>query len=83
MIYDKNGNLVNKAAFKAGEEIGRITDCLYKRLFKQGMTVVEGRVLVQFLCGQVDVSAILELMKKQCNAQLKGKRPARQRRSKR
>jgi hypothetical protein len=79
MIYDANGNVVSKAAFKAAKEIGYITDRLYKRLFKQGMTIVEGRALVQFLHGQISVSAILELMMKQCNV----KRPARQRRSKR
>jgi hypothetical protein len=79
MIYDANGNVVNKAAFKAAKEIGYITDRLYKRLFKQGMTVVEGRALVQFLQGQVSVSAILEILTKLSNA----KRPTRQRRSKR
>jgi len=79
MIYDVNGNVVNKAAFKAAREIGHITDCLYKRLFKQGMTALEGRALIHFLQGQISISAILELMKKQCCV----KRPTRQFRSKR
>jgi hypothetical protein len=65
-IYDKNGNLANKDAFKVGEELSDATTKLYKRLLKKGMTIVEGRALSDYLKGQVDVSAIMQLMIAQC-----------------
>lgn len=73
MIYDANGNIVSRLANKAGKEIGLITDRLYQRLFKQGMTITEGRALITFLQGQVNVSAILGILKRQCRGQ-KGRR---------
>jgi len=65
MIYDKNGILVNKTALKVGEEIDHITGKLMTRLFKQGMTIVEGRALIQFLQSQVTIAALLKLIRKQ------------------
>lgn len=65
-IYDTNGNLTSKAAFQAAKKIGEITDRLYASLLRQGMSIVEGRALETHLQGQINVSAILALMKAQC-----------------
>jgi len=67
-LYDVNGNLTNKAAFRAAKKIGEVTDRLYASLLRQGMSIVEGRALETHLQGQINVSAILALMKAQCKA---------------
>ena len=66
MIYNSDGNLANEAAFKAADKIGRIAINLFKRLLKEGMTIVEGRALSEHLKSQISIASIIQLMKAQC-----------------
>jgi len=66
MIFDEQGNLVNKRAFKTIKIIEDEVDQLYRSLLKQGMTIVEGRALADSLQGAVSVSTVINLMKAQC-----------------
>jgi hypothetical protein len=65
MVYDRNGNLTNDAAFAVGDKIAKLTDKLFKQLLADGMSIVEGRALADYLKSQVGISEIINLMKAQ------------------
>ena len=65
MIYNEHGDLVGKQAFKTGDLISKEVTKLYKTLFKQGMTIIEGRALTTHLVNAVEVAALIALIKAQ------------------
>ena len=66
MIYDDNGNLVNKKAIATGRQIERLVGRLYVNLRNKGMTPVEGRALRTHLMGCITVPATVALLQAQC-----------------
>ena len=62
-VYDENGNLTEVLASDAAHDIRHITAELYKKLFADGMTDLEGRALVNYLTSAVDFAAVIAISK--------------------
>jgi len=69
IVYDSLGNLTNEKVGAVAKELSRLTDQLFAELFNDGMSILEGRALTEYLTSEVRTTAILQLMK----AQLEGK----------
>ena len=66
-VYDKNGNLTSVQASDTAREIRNITIALYEKLFAGGMTVLEGRALMNYLTTAVDFAAVVTISKHELN----------------
>jgi hypothetical protein len=69
-IYNADGNLTNVRASAAAQDIRQIAADLYAALFEVGMTVVEGRALVDYLTSEVDFAALCAITKHQLKKRL-------------
>jgi hypothetical protein len=68
-VYNEFGHMTNEKAAKVAVKIGRWAAKLMEELLLEGMTILEGYALKDFLKGQIDVAAFLTLAKQQCKLQ--------------
>ena len=66
MIYNNKGILVNKKAIKVNRLIDSETKKLFKLLFKEGMTFIESKALLDHLYGSIRLASTIELLKSRC-----------------
>lgn len=62
-VYNNNGNLTNTQAADTARDIRNITIALYEKLFADGMTVLEGRALMNYLTSAVDFASVITISK--------------------
>ena len=68
-VYDEFGHMTNEKAAKVAAKMGRQVAKLMEELLLEGMTILEGHALKDYLKGQIDVAAFLTLAKQQCKLQ--------------
>jgi len=74
MVYNELGHMINAKAVKVAAKIGRLSGKLIEELLADGMSIIEGRALMDYLKAQVDVAAFMSLAIEQCRMQENGKR---------
>jgi len=64
-FYDDLGNLTDSRVAEFAGEIGHRASALLDELLAEGLTIVEGRAVNDYLKSQLDTSTIMALMKRQ------------------
>jgi len=64
-IYDDYGNLVDTEVGKFSAGLATRVGDLAARLFEEGMTVLEARGLINYLCTSVEFAIVMQIMQAQ------------------
>lgn len=64
-IYDDYGNLVDCEVSDFSADMATKVGDLTARLFEEGMTVLESRGLINYLCSSVEFAIVMQIMQAQ------------------
>jgi hypothetical protein len=64
-IYDEWGNLTDCEVSQFSADLATRVGDLAARLFKEGMTVLEARGLINYLCSSVEFALVMQIMRAQ------------------
>lgn len=64
-FFNNLGELTSKPTLEVAEKLNVWVSVLMNELLADGMTILEGRVITDYLKNQVDISALMVLMDEQ------------------
>ena len=67
-IYDEWGNLTDCEVSQFSADLATKVADLARRLFIEGMTVLEARGLINYLCSSVEFALVMQIMQAQMRA---------------
>ena len=67
-IYDEYGNLTDCEVVTFSADLATQVGDLTSRLFEEGMTILEARALINYLCTSVEFAIVMPLMLAQAKA---------------
>ena len=67
-IYDEWGNLTDCEVGEFSQDLATRVGDLTARLFDEGMTVLEARALINYLCTSVEFAIVMKIMPVQTKA---------------
>ncbi|MHC4188431.1 MAG: hypothetical protein ACYSUB_01980 [Planctomycetota bacterium] len=65
IVYDNEGNMINKRAAELSQKVAQQVGELFESLFAEGMTVLEGRALEGYLEAELAFAATISMMYQQ------------------